>query len=199
MIKEIILGIDQSYEDTGLALIVDGVVKNVSCETFNGCGNNTEKRQRLQERLCKVVRAYRDKTENMVFIFEQIRLKSQGFISMDYIIAMAGMTSIIIDIGISNNIKVYSVDTRSWKSKVVGTSKPKDNIYGLDPKKYPTLEWAVAHGYKKYLIKEVSPRKKKGIILEENGRKYTYDDNKADSICIGLYYYCDGKKLKEEH
>jgi Holliday junction resolvasome RuvABC endonuclease subunit len=76
----------------------------------------------------------------------------------------------IIDVAYANGIKVYSVDTRAWKSAVIGTSKPK----GGD-KKLPALEFVKSLGFEVY-----------------------DDDDAADSACIALFYWYSMRKNGEK-
>ena len=134
----------------------------------------------------------------IICIIERIRLQSQGFINIDYIKSIGALNAMIVDTASQYNIPVYSVDTRAWKSASVGTSKEKSNKYGFDPKKWPTILWCIKQGYKSK-IKADAGKKKKGVI-EKNGERYTYNDNIADSIGIGKFYFVGNHDLlKEEH
>ena len=140
-----------------------------------------------------------DYDADVIVIIERIRLQSQGFINIDYIKSIGALNALIVDTAFTFDYPIYSVDTRAWKSSVVGNSKGKTNKYGIDPKKWPTILWCVSKGYKKYIINyDVGKRKSKGII-EKNGERYTYNDNIADSICISLYGFTNNQLLKEEH
>jgi len=208
---KVVIGIDQSYQDTGITITVNGIVIKVFSIKYDGCKNNTEKRIYLKNKLdlilLKVIAKYGIElpnksfdTQNIICIIERIRLKSQGFINIDYIRGMGALNSVIIDTMYSCKIKTYSVDTRAWKSSIVGTSKPKKNKYKIDPEKFPTIIWCIKHGYMDHIIDYNVGRKKNGVI-NKNGKSYMYDDNKADSICISLYGFLPVKKqkLQEEH
>lgn len=199
----IVIGIDQSYKDTGISISMNGHIKSIThCFTAN-LDNNTLKRKKLSERLNIVFKKASDKSTKcnakLICVIERIRLQSQGFINIDYIKSIGALNAMIVDLANIYNIPVYSVDTRAWKSAVVGTSKEKQNKYGIDPKKYPTILWLIDKGFEDYIKEEVSGRKKKGVI-EKNGERYTYNDNAADSACISLFPFVgDVKLLKEEH
>lgn len=114
-----------------------------------------------------------------------------------YIKEMGALNATIIDMAYKFDIPVYSVDTRSWKSQVIGTSKTQPNRYGFPPEKWPTIQWCIVHEYEQFIKEEVSPRKKKAVI-ERGGKRFTYNDNKADSIGIALYGFLPESKQKLE-
>lgn len=201
--NKIVIGLDQSYKDTGISISMNGEIKNIShCFTMN-LKNNTAKRQALNKRLNKVFKKMSEKAYNenaeLICVIERIRLQSQGFINIDYIKSIGALNAMIVDLASLYNIPVYSVDTRAWKSAVVGTSKEKKNKYGIDPKKYPTILWLINKGFEDYIKEPVSNRKSKGVI-EKNGERYTYNDNAADSAAISLFPFVGNNNLlKEEH
>lgn len=199
--NKIVIGIDQSHKDTGISIAFNGQIKAVThCFTDN-LPNNSEKRYCLKETLTKVL----DKSNKMslkhnadvIVIIERIRLRSQGFININYIKSIGALNAVIVDCVALYGYHTYSVDTRAWKSSIVGNSKGLENQYGFDPKKYPTILWCIKNGYEKYIIEDAG-KKKKGVIIKD-GKKITYNDNKADSICIALYGFVDNQKLEVEH
>lgn len=201
--NKIVIGIDQSYKDTGITITLNKKVKCVTECYTEKLKNNSDKRKALSNKLDEVINLVlkqSNKLDNceIICIIERIRLQSQGFINIDYIKSIGALNALIVDKMSLFNIPVYSVDTRAWKSSVVGDSKGKYNKYGIDEKKWPTILWCISKGYKKYIIDYNVGKRKKGII-EKEGKKYTYNDNKADSICISLYGFEDKQLLKEEH
>lgn len=198
----IVIGIDQSYQDTGITISFNGKVKAVKSIYLKPLEDNSRKRKELANNLYEIfnkvsLKASGESTEILVLI-ERIRLRSQGFLNIDYIKGIGALNALIVDISKEFNFPIYSVDTRAWKSAIVGTSKEMNNKYGIDPKKWPTILWCIRNGYEKYIINYEVGKKKKGII-EKNGVKYTYNDNKADSICISLYGFISKPLLEEEH
>ena len=170
-LKYPILGIDESYTRTGLA-----VVQNIdSAETllhadsldFKHIKTKTEKRFLVKKTVRQLIEAYEPK----IVICEKIRTFSQGFISKSYMSATGALIATIVDICFKYDIPVYSVDTRSWKSKVVGTSKHKTKN-----KKLETMEFVKA---------------KFGFDVNNN-------DDMADAICIALYPLKEGAILNRE-
>lgn len=200
--NKIVIGIDQSYKDTGIAISFNGKLKNATdCFTEN-LKNNSEKRKTLQQKLLSIFSHYKyvalKYNADMVIIIERIRLQSQGFINIDYIKSIGALNALIVDLANEFELPVYSVDTRAWKSAVIGNSKGQDNKWGIDPKKYPTILWCVKHGYKDYIINYDVGKKKKGVITKGD-ISYTYNDNIADSIGISLYGFTSKQLLKSEH
>jgi hypothetical protein len=203
-IGKIIIGIDQSYQDTGISVAYNGTLKAAISCYLKPLGDNSSKRKALKDKLyhvfTKVSQKASDKPTEVSAIIERIRLQSQGFINIDYIKSIGALNAMIVDVAKEFNYPVYSVDTRNWKSKVVGTSKEKENKYGIDPKKYPTILWCIKNGYENKILIP-SGRKKKGIVKYINGIPYTYNDNISDSIAICMYGFLpkSQQSLKEEH
>jgi Holliday junction resolvasome RuvABC endonuclease subunit len=91
----------------------------------------------------------------------QFSTNDKSFIAMNMIKTGISILTCIIDVAYAHGIKVYSVDTRAWKSAVIGTSKPKDG-----DKKLPGLEFVKSLGFDVY-----------------------DDDDAADGACIALFYW----------
>lgn len=202
--NKIVIGIDQSYKDSGMTITLNGKVKCVTDCYTEKLKSNSDKRKLLSDKLDEIISFVLSKSNSLnnceiICIIERIRLQSQGFINIDYIKSIGALNALIVDKMSLNNIPVYSVDTRAWKSSIVGNSKGKKNKYGIDEKKYPTILWCIANGYKDKIIDyNIGKNKKKGVISKGELR-YTYNDNKADSICISLYGFESKQLLKEEH
>lgn len=202
MENKIVVGIDQSYKDTGITVGFNNkIMMSTHCYTER-LKNNSDKRRHLRSILYLVFEKVFEKSKKhdaeVVVIIERIRLQSQGFLNIDYIKSIGALNAMIVDTAYAYNFPVYSADTRAWKSAVIGTSKEQKNKYGIDPKKFPTILWCISHGYKDYIINYDVGRKKKGIITK-NGESYTYNDNVADSIGICLYGFKNKSLLKPEH
>ena len=204
------IGIDQSYADTGITVSIDGKVVLVRDCKGESKEPHTSFRLRLVKCLSKCFASCYKKSCDLedckiICIIERIRLQSgkpdrkQHFLSLDYIKSIGALNAIIVDTAAKFNIPVFSVDTRSWKSRVIGTSKPGPNPYGFPEEKWPTIKWCIARGFEDDLIESVSLRKKKAVV-EKEGRRFTYNDNKADSIGISLYGFLPSyiQKLEEE-
>jgi len=170
--KKIILGIDQSYTQTGISICADNELKKVTSIKYKGLKTKSEKRQKVREVLKKVLPKAIEQAEEVYVYIERIRLYSQGFISTSYLVSTGGMIASIVDTSKEYKVKVFSVDTRSWKSKVVGTSKGG---------KQPTVDFIQEKGFDLY------------VRTDKNG-KAIYDDDAADSACIALYGFLDKKK-----
>lgn len=205
--NKIVIGIDQSYVDTGIAIGYNGELKNViDCKPLS-TATHTQTRIMLREVLLSVFGKMKELSNHrgceIVCIIERIRLQSvnhgnDNFINFNYIKGIGALNAVIVDTAAQYGISVYSVDTRSWKSQVIGTSKPLHNPFGFADEKWPTIQWCLNHGYGKYITEEVSLRKKKAVITMD-GKRYTYNDNKADAIGITMYGFAANQKLEEEH
>lgn len=197
--NKVVVGVDQSYKDTGISIVADGDIKIIKHINLSKLYNNSERRKKLSEVLRWALTSATNNSDEVIVICERIRLRSEGFINIDYIKSIGALNATIVDTSNEFNVKVYSVDTRSWKSQVVGTSKPMKNKYGVDPKKWPTILYIKSLGHLKDIL-DAGTKKKKGVI-EKNGVKYFFNDNAADSACIALYGFISeaDQKLEEEH
>lgn len=199
--NKIVIGIDQSYKNTGVTVNINNGEKLKVRNIYTDCyENNSIKRSVVRKKLfnlISVIKIAYPKAE-VVCIIERIRLKSQGFLNINYIKGIGALNALIVDVMYNNGIETYSVDTRAWKSAIVGTSKPMENKYGLPPEKYPTILWNVKNGRKKNIINYDVGKKKKGVITNKKGERYMYDDDKSDSIAISFYGFLPVKKQKLE-
>lgn len=196
---KVIIGIDQSYKNTGISIVCDGVLKQVKSIKLNDCQSNSERRRVLSQKLNSLLKLVVQKSDEQVCIIERIRLQSQGFINIDYIKSIGALNATIVDCCSHYNIKVYSVDTRCWKAQVVGTSKPKSNKFGVPPEKWPTVQWCIKQGFKDSILVPVFGRRSKGTFLIGD-QKYEYNNDAADSSAIAMFGVIgDQNKLKEEH
>ena len=202
---KIVIGIDESYSRTGITIMEAGKIKKTISIDYMGCNNNTQKRQLLRTKLCKIISHYTNRLDDITVITERIRLRSQGFLSEAYMKSTGALVATIIDTFNPFDILVYSVDTRSWKSQIVGTSKPKENKYGIDPHKWPTILYLKQKGLLKYIAYSYKGKSTKGVIkvnmgLTEGIVNCRINDDVADSICIAMYGFLpkSKQKLKEE-
>lgn len=197
--KQLSIGIDQSYKNCGVSISADGQLLKVTHVKLEQCRTNTDRRRLLKAYLDNMLKAVTSKADSIICIIERIRLHSQGFLNIDYIKSMGALNAVIVDIMDEYNIPVYSVDTRCWKSQVIGTSKPKDNNLGVPKEKYPTVEWCIKQGFENSVLRTVKGRKKKGTFTR-NGIRYMYDNDACDSSAISMFYFVgDKEKLKQEH
>ena len=194
-----IIGIDQSYKNTGISVASQKGLEYISSVQLYKLTSNTEKRLEVASRVSEIIEQFSKEYIVDKIIIERIRLQSQGFINIDYIKSIGALNAAIVDIASKYDIPVYSVDTRAWKSKVVGTCKPKENKYGVDPHKWPTLLFVKDLGFTSDIL--VPAGKKKTGVIEIKGKKYVFNDDAADSACIALYGFLSKNKqnLKEEH
>lgn len=197
--SQVCIGIDQSYNNTGISIAANGELIKVKSVWLDKCRSNSERREKLRKVLDKVLKSCVDNSENVVCILERIRLQSRGFINIDYIKSIGALNSVIVDVCSLYCVQVYSVDTRCWKSQVIGTSKPKSNRYGVPDEKWPTVEWLLKQGFETDILIDMSEtRKSKGTFVRGN-KKYMYNNDAADSAGIAMFWFVgEHEKLKEE-
>lgn len=200
--QEWVIGIDQSYKRTGITILKNKYIVDMISIDYKICNNNSEKRVMLTNTLGGIM--LKHDINNPLVLTERIRLRSQGFLSEAYIKSTGALVATIIDFFYYyNEIPVYSVDTRFWKSQIVGSSKPLENKYGIDPKKYRTILYMRSRGLLKYIVEEYKGKGSKGVIqVKINGQKVPckINDDLADSYCIAMCGYLpkNKQKFKEE-
>lgn len=201
MYDEIVIGIDQSYKNTGISIVTDGKLADVKSIRLEKYKSNSEKREVLRNRLDKLLRITKQKANKVVCIVERARVHGgqTSFINIDAIKAMGALTAVVVDRCAIYDVAVFSVDTRCWKSQVIGTNKGQSNRFGVPEEKWPTVQWCIRQGFRKnILIKIDNPRKTKGTFMHK-GAKYQYNDDAADSAGIAMFWVVgDHSKLKEE-
>ena len=196
--KNVVIGIDQSYKNTGITIVADAEIKVIKAINLMEYKSNYERRRALRKTLSGLLRSVIPKAENIVCVIERIRLQSQGFINIDYIKSIGALNSVIVDTMQEEGVEVYSVDTRCWKAQVIGTSKPEKNRYGVPEEKWPTVKWVIAKGFRDSILKEITGKKKKGTFVRNN-TKYMFDNDAADSCGIAMFWFIgDKNKLKLE-
>lgn len=196
--KTIVIGLDQSYENTGISLIVDNNIKKIDSLDLSVYKSKTQKRTMLQKRLEEIL-AFACKKGNVVCVIERIRQFSQGFININYIKSIGALNACIVDTCYRYEVPVYSVDTRAWKAAIVGSSKPKENIWNTPPEKWPMIEWLIEQGYEKQLLIPIENQRKKNGVFEKYEKRWMYNNDAADSVGIGLFWFRgDRNKLELE-
>ena len=198
--EKIVIGIDQSYTRTGISIAGDGQLLKVGYIPFEPSECHSEKRKKVKGKLSQIIKLNQSKASQMVIVVERIRQFSGGNLSMDYIKSTGALIGCIVDTAAEYGVPVYSADTRSWKSQVVGTSVPKANNFNVDPKKWPTIEYIIKRRTdvdERDILVPVGKRSKK-FAKKIKGVKYCYNDDAADSACIALYGFCKKRSLKRE-
>lgn len=197
--NKLVIGIDQSYTRTGISIAGDGQLLKVGHIPFEPSECHSLKRKKVKGILTKVIKLNQSKANQIIIVVERIRQFSGGNLSMDYIKSTGALIGCIVDTASEFGIPVYSADTRSWKSQVVGTSVPKANKYNVDPKKWPTIEYLLTRAdvSESDILVKVGKRSKK-YAKKIGEDKYCYNDDAADSACIALYGFKKGRNLKRE-
>lgn len=199
----IVLGIDQSYERCGMSIAADGKLIAVSSIDLGRFKTKTEKRRAVAQAVRLQAQRIAVRGADPICVLERIRTFSQSFISVPYIQSMGAMNATIVDTCSDYGVPVYSVNTKTWKSYVVGTSQKQENDFGVPPEKWPTVEWCINMGFEdsiKIQLPEKS-RRTKGTFLMD-GVRYEYDNDAADSAGIAMFPFASGidlaKMLKKE-
>ena len=146
--NQIIIGVDQSYTRTGISIAADGKLLKVSSIAFRGHRSKSDKRKALSGMIRRILSLNASKAHSVRLICERIRTfsyagkgrdgKGKSFLNINYIKCTGALIATLVDVSAEFGIEVYSVDTRSWKSKIVGTSKGG---------KEPTLKYVKSIGF----------------------------------------------------
>lgn len=192
--KKIVIGIDQSYTKTGISVCADSKLLMVKSINYKGLKSHTEKRKEVKRVLIKLIKKASKMALKTIIIMERIRTfnaaqskgkKKGGFggLNPNYIKITGALIGTIIDTAYDLDVPVYSVDTRSWKSKIVGSSKARTTKDGKRDAKGETIEYVQKLGFDLF------------IRTDKNGNDI-YDDDAADSACIALYGFINEKQQK---
>lgn len=197
--RSLCIGVDQSYKNTGISVSADGVLKKVDHVELEHLSTNSEKRQKLRKQLDKICSRLVTQADSVVCIIERIRLRSQGFLNIDYIKSIGALNAIVVDVMSVYGIKVFSVDTRCWKSQVVGTSKPMPNKFGVPDEKWPTVRWCIKQGFRDSILVNMDDSRKSKGTFTKDGSKWMYDNDASDSAAISMFWFVgEHGKLKQE-
>ena len=196
--RYISIGFDQSYANTGIALV--GVTNNRDIEILeicnvSSCESKFEYRHKISLKIKALMRKYRHLAENVYAICESVRIFKDGNMSINNHLEWGALQGCIADCLYQQyDIYLRIVDTRAWKSKVVGTSTPAEKApNGVDLKKWPTIKYVMkTHGIPKEDIATKMGKRTKKYTWTDDGEdgpetKYTFDSDKCDALCIALY------------
>lgn len=177
-----VIGFDQSYTRTGISIAVNGRLKKVTSENYKGLTNNSQKRIKIAITTEKVIQSCLKKFEQseVVIIVERIRTYTGGFdLRPDFLKSQGALIATIVDVAYKYGIKVYSVDTRCWKSAILGSSKPIfEPIEGVkDPQKFGSVRKVISLGF----LESIQVRRGGSNAV------ISLNDDAADSACIALY------------
>lgn len=201
------IGVDQSYRRTGVSVSVDGALKLAKSVSLSSLKSKAEKRAAVSDRLSSLLSHVlaRHSPSEVACVLERVRTFSQKFLSVPYIKSMGALNAAIADLMWRNGIKCYSVDTRAWKSGVVGYSSPANakhpealqfsKHFNMDPRKAPTALFLHEHYptiFKRGAVRPVPGRKKAGTFIDKSGCRCEIDDDLCDSACISLSWFCLG-------
>lgn len=168
--------------------------------------NHTEYRNMIYSFFERKLKTLTKISSDVIVITERISIReSKGGLSQSYVKSTAALIATIIDICDLYRVSVYSVDSRSWKSQIVGTNEKKANKFGIPPEKYPTIEYIRQIGLLNRIVDDCVGKKKNGVIWARERatgvrKKVHVNDNLADSYCIAKYGFLpkEKQKLQEE-
>lgn len=179
-----VIAFDQSYSRTGVAVAVEGKLVFISSIKLSKLKNKTQKRKKLREGAQKIIDycLSKYKAEEICIFVERIRTYTQSdHLLPSYLKSIGALTAVITDEAVERGISIYSVDTRAWKSKILGTCKPIfEPIVGVkNPQKFGSVKKIIELGHEEELR----------LV---NGSKgfLSYDDDAADAACMALYGFC---------
>lgn len=198
------IGVDQSYRRTGVSVSVDSALKLAKSIDLSRIKSKAEKRAAVSRRLSSLITRIlaRHSPSEVVCVLERVRTFSQKFLSVPYIKSMGAMNATIADLMWHSHIACYSVDTRAWKSGVVGHSSPANEKhpealrfskhFSMDPRKAPTALHVCKHYpdiFKREAVRPVTSRRQIGTFTSKSGIRCEIDDDLCDSACISLSWF----------
>lgn len=194
--RALCLGIDQAYGDTGIAIAGITLDKQIDIIATRAVPpveskSKVEYRAKVNTAIRTMLKNYRALGDEFCAICESVRVYTEGNISIRNHLNWGALQGSMHDCLYNTfGASLRIVDTRAWKSAVVGTSKPSDSApTGVDPKKWPTIQ-CMMHEYdvpKEWLTKPLSPRTKKYTWQDEKGNNFTYNSDVADACAIAIY------------
>jgi hypothetical protein len=192
--KKIVIGIDQSYTKTGISVCADNKLLMVKSINYKGIKSHPDKRKEVRRVLIRLIKKASKMALQTIIIMERIRTFNTaqtkgkkkgcfGGLNPNYIKITGALIGTIIDTAYESDIQVYSVDSRSWKSKIVGSSKARTTKDGKRDAKGDTIKYIQTLGFDLF------------IRTDRNGNDI-YDDDAADSACIALYGFIPANQQK---
>jgi hypothetical protein len=181
MYKHIVIGLDESYTRTGIGIAADSKLLKVSSCNYKGCHNKSEKRKELKRILIQILESVQPKATLVTIICERIRTFTGGNkLRPAYLKSTGALIANIVDTAADYGVKVFSVDTRSWKAQVVGTCKGEGSSKIAN--KIPTIKFVMRLGFRDEIES-----------INSKGEK-VYNDDAADGGCIALYGFVPKNK-----
>lgn len=106
---------DQSYDGFGYSVASNGKVIKYGTLRLTVFKTKAQKRKAIRALVYGLSKRHKPNK----IIVERTRVFSQGFISKKTIMSFGSLLTVIVDSS-PGGTPIYSVDTRSWKSKVIG-------------------------------------------------------------------------------
>lgn len=192
--NKIVIGIDQSYTRSGISIGIDGELKKVSSVSYKGLETRSQKRRELRRVINHLLKQATSMATEVIVICERISTFRKSFGSKGnqqgsnpkYLKMTGALVATIVDIAAEYDVPVYSVDTRAWKSAIVGSSKAKKKN-GKRDAKGETVKFVENLGFNLF-IRTKKTGKNKGEKI--------FDDDAADSACMCLYGFLPKSRQK---
>lgn len=186
-----VIGFDQSYSRTGISIAVDGKLKKVTSVKLVNVKSKSAKRLLVEQKCRAAIEACLKKfpPDEIVVLVERIRTFTAGNdLRPEMLKGHGALISRIVDTAYQYGIETYSVDTRAWKSYILGTSQPVfEPIAGVkNPQKFGSVRYVIELGFEE------------SLKITNKGRFRSYDDDAADSACIALYGFNPCPKVIKE-
>lgn len=198
--NKIVVGLDQSYTNTGLCIAADGKVLLARNVDLSKCTSKTEKRRCVALAVSKAIELSKARAKSVIVISERIRVFNGQALSLSYVSTTGALVGAIADACYDAEVKHFSADTRAWKAAIVGTTKgASKGPKGMNLNKLPTLRFVLKRADVKrcWIVKPIGKRCKSYDVMEQ-GVPCKYDDDVADAICIALYGFYKGRSLLQE-
>ena len=96
--NKIVIGLDQSYKNTGISIAADDKLKKVSSIHLEKCDCNSDRRQKIRLKLESCLNSVIMQSGEVECIIERIRLRSNGFLNIDYIKSIGALNATIVDV-----------------------------------------------------------------------------------------------------
>lgn len=195
--KTLCFGFDQSYAGTGIAIAGRTYDKQIDIIHFEHIGKQDTRlnfRKLLVKRTQLLLRDHRHKGYRCYALCETVRAHKDNVLNINNHLAWGALQGCLADyLYQSHDMILRVVDTRMWKSRVIGTSKPANKApKGVDPRKWPTIRHMM-HVYdidKQQIAVKLGPRSRNYTWLApgEDGEetKYTFNSDITDACGIAI-------------
>ena len=198
--EQMVIGIDQSYTRCGMSIAADDRIIKVGSVDLTDTDDKTYKRKIVRDKVLSLCQRAQDRSfAPPIVVVERIRQFSKNFLSVPYIKGTGALIATIVDAAWACGVETYSINTKSWKSGILGTSKPADNDFGVPGEKWPCVEYMISQGFEDLIKRRVEGRRRVGTFVDSDGIKWEYDHDAADSAGLALSWFrCPSDRFERE-